>query len=108
MVPQIGNEARRCKFFGELLFCRLRPLAVDKLKKIKSYSDAIDADQIGYVFNVIDVTIESACFFFWTYQNGINANHTAPFADHFNLVIADVALDIVVAADICMRNNWRL
>jgi hypothetical protein len=34
--------------------------------------------------------IESAFFFFWTYQNRVNANHTAPFADHFDLVIADV------------------
>ena len=57
MVPQIGNEARRCKFFCELLFCRLWPLAIDKLKEIKSNSDSIDTNQIGYVFNVIDVTI---------------------------------------------------
>ena len=105
MVPQIGYEVRRCKFFGELLFCRLGPLAVDKLKKIKSNSDSIDANQIGYVFNVIDVTIESACFFLWTHQDLINANHTASFPDHFDLVVADVALDIVVAPDICMRNN---
>src|SRR5438309_7841064 len=108
MIPEIGNEMRGCKLFGELSLRRLQPLPVDKVKEIKSNADSIDANQIGYVFNVIDVTIESDFFFFCTHQDRVNANHTAPFPNHLDLVIVDVALDIVVAPDICMRNNWRL
>src|SRR4029453_87766 len=97
---------RRCKLFGELFFRRVRPLAIDKLKEIKSNTDSINANQIGNVFDVVDVAIESAFFFFWTYQHRVNANHTVPFPDHFDLVIADVALDIVITPDVGVRNNW--
>src|SRR5215469_1700882 len=108
MVPEIGNEMRGRKLLGKLLLRRLRPLAIDKLKEIKSNSDSIDANQIGDVFNVIDVTIESAFISLRTYQYGVNANYTTAFADHFDLVIADVPLDVVIMADIRVRDNWWL
>src|SRR5262245_29422936 len=105
MVPQIGDEVRHSKFFVKLLFGRLRPLAVDELKEIKSNTHSIDADQIGYVFDMIDEVIENAFFCFWTNEHGVNANHTSAFPDHFDLVIVDVALDVVISSNIGVRNN---
>ena len=99
---------RRCELCGELFLRRLRPLAVDKLKEIKPNPDSIDANQIGYVLDVIDVTIERALFFLWTHEHGIYADHAAPFADHLDLLVADVALDVVVAPDVRVRNDGRL
>ena len=58
------------------------------------------------MFNVIDVAIESRLFLTRTYQHGINANDSVPFANHFDLLIADVALDIIVFARVGVRNNY--
>ena len=57
---------------------------------------------------MIDIVVESALFCFWTYEDRVNANHPAPFPDHFDLVVADVALDIIIPPGIGVRNNGWL
>ena len=59
------------------------------------------------MFNVVDVAIESRLFFTRTYQHSINANDSVLFANHFDLLIADVAFDIVVFSRVRVRNNYR-
>ena len=91
----------RCgKFRGELFLPRFRPLAINELEEIEPDTDAIDADQIRDMFDVIDITIERALFFPRANEDGINADHAAPFADHLDLLVTDVALDVVIVADI--------
>src|SRR5262245_49286659 len=108
MVPQIGNEVRLCEFCRKLLLPRLRPLSVNELKEIKADPHAIDAAQIREVFDVIDVTIQSALFCSRAHENGVGADHSAAFTDHLDLFITDVAFDVVVSANIRVWHDWRL
>src|SRR5438876_1059826 len=105
MVPELGNEMRTGEFCVKLFLPRLRPLAIDEFKEIETDPDAIDSDQIGDMLNVIDVTIESAFLFRWTDKHGIDPDYAAPGADHLDLCITDVALNIVIPAGICVRHN---
>src|SRR6266571_1437554 len=93
---------------SEFLLSRLRPLAIDEFEKIKADSDAVNADQIGDMLDVIDVTIHGALFFPEAHQHGIYADYAAAFADHLDLLITNVALDVVIAADICVRHDGWL
>jgi hypothetical protein len=95
------------EFCGKLFLSRFRPLAVDELKEIEADSDRINSDQLGDMLDVIDVTIHRAFFFSWTDQHGINADYTAPLADQLDLFVTDVALDIVIATNICVRHDGR-
>src|SRR6267142_4313628 len=108
VIAEFGNEMRSCKFCGELFSCRFRPLPVNELEKVETDSDPVDADQVFYVLDVIDVAIEGAFFFLWAHQYGINADHAAPFADHLDLLVTDIALDIVIFSGVRMRNDRRL
>ena len=47
------------------------------------------------VLDVIDVMIERRLFLARTDEDGIHTDDTAAFAHHFDLVVADVALDVV-------------
>ena len=90
----------RCKFCRELLLSGFGPLPVNELEKIKADPDAVDPDQIRYVLDVIDVVIERALFFSRAHENAVGADHSAPLTDHFDLFITNVALDVVVTADV--------
>src|SRR5215472_16655016 len=89
MVSQIGNEMRRREFCRELLLPRLGPLTVNEFKEIKADSNAVDADQISDVLDVIDVAIERAFFFSRAHEDGIDADHPAPFTDDLDLFITN-------------------
>src|SRR5882724_9912726 len=98
---------RSGKFCGQLFLPRFRPLAINELKEIETDSDSVDANQTGDVFDVIDVTIESALLFRCTDEHGIHADYAAPFSDHLDLFIGDVSLDVVIATDICVgHDQW--
>src|SRR5262245_22801213 len=100
MVPQIGNEVRRCKFCSQLLLPRLRPLLIDEFEEIKADTDAVDSDQIHHVLDMINIMTERAFFFFWAHEDTIGADNAVPFTNHFDLFITNVALDLVVAAGV--------
>src|SRR6266498_496416 len=99
---------RSCKFCGELFSCRFRPLPINELKKVETDRDPIDADQVFYMLDVIDIAIERAFLFFGTHEYCINADHAAPFADHLDLLVSNVALDIVEFSRVRMGNDRRL
>src|SRR5919106_1587970 len=99
---------RRGEFSSELFLPRLRPLSVDELEEIETDSDAVDADQIRDVLDVIDVPIHRAFFFSWAHEDRIDADHAAPFTNHFDLFITNVALDIVISADVRVRHDRRV
>lgn len=96
VVAQIGNKMRSCKFCSQLSFRWLRPLPVNELKEIEANTYPINANQVCDVLDVIDVAIKRAFLFFWAHQHGINSDHAAPFADHLNLLVSYVALDIII------------
>src|SRR5262249_39157246 len=99
---------RRRKFCGELFLPRLRPLLVDELKEIKADPNAVDADQIRDVLDVIDVPIERAFFRSRAHEDGIYADHPATFSNHLDLFVANIAFDVVVPADVRVRDDGRL
>ena len=99
---------RRCKFCSQLLLSGFGPLPVNELEKIKPDPDAIDPDQIRYVLDVIDIVVERALFFSRAHQDGVDTDNPAPFANHLDLFITNVALDVVVPANVRMRYDWRL
>src|SRR5438093_2894932 len=99
---------RRREFCGELFLPRLRPLSVDKFKKIKADPNAIDADQIRDVLDVIEIAIERAFFCSRAHEDGIHADHPAAFPNHLDLFITDIALDVVITAGVRVRDDRRL
>jgi len=99
---------RRCKFCRELLLSGFGPLSVNELEEIKPDPDAVDPDQIRYALDMIDVPVECALFFFRAHEDGVNAHNAAPFTDHPDLFVTDVALDIVVSTDIRVRYDRLL
>src|SRR5204863_8884 len=77
-----------------------RPAPVNEFEEIETDTNAVDADQIYDIGNLIDIAIEGRIFFFWTNKNRIDSDHAAARAHHFNLLVADVAL-------VSVRNNHR-
>src|SRR6266498_2769468 len=57
---------------------------------------------------MIDVTVERALLLIRIDQNRIDTDHPATFADHFDLVVADVALHVVKLSRVRVRNDQRL
>src|SRR4029077_10036787 len=98
----------RCKFCRELLLSGFGPLSVNELEEIKADPDAVDPDQIRYVLDMIDVLVECAFFCSRVHEDGVDADHPAPFANHLGLFITNVALDVVVPADVLVRHDRRL
>ena len=82
-------------------------MAPEKFAEIESESDPIDSNEIGNVLDVVDVTIELRFFFVRANKNGVNTDHAATRADHFDLVIANVAFYIIEATGVRVRNNNR-
>ena len=64
--------------------------------------------KFGDVLDVIDIAIERAFFCSRADQDRIYADHSAPFADHLDLFITDVAFDVVIAAGVSVGHNRRL
>src|SRR5260370_41940580 len=57
---------------------------------------------------MIDVMVERAFLFSRAHEDGIDADNPAPFADHSDLFVTNVALDVVVPADVRVRHDRRL
>ena len=71
-------------------------------QKSNPIRDAIDTDQAGDMFDMINVTIQSRFLFLRTNENGVDSDDSAPRANRPDLFVADVALDIVETAGIRM------
>ena len=99
---------RCCKFCRELLLSGFGPLSVNELKEIKTDPDTVDPYQLRDVLDMIDVMVERAFFFSRAHEDGVDADHPALFTNHLDLFITDVALDVVVLANVRVGHDWRL
>src|SRR5437763_12519822 len=102
LVYQVSNEMSNREFFRQLFFRLFRPLTINELEEIEADGDTFDTNQIYDVLDVIDITVERALFFLRAHENGIYANHSAPFTDHLNLLVTDIALDVVIPSRVGM------
>src|SRR5262249_7679445 len=75
--------------------------------EIKTDPDAVDSNQAYHVFDVIDITIKRARFGIRTNENRVYPDNTAALADDLDLLVADVALDVVKLSCIRVRNDKR-
>src|SRR6267154_4418910 len=57
---------------------------------------------------MIDVMVERAFFFSRAHEDGVDADNPASFTDHPDLFVIDVALDVVVSANVRVRHDGRL
>src|SRR5207249_2162657 len=85
----------------------LRQLLEEILAKITTDRDAVDSDQAYHVLNVIHITIERAGFGIWTNENRIYPHNATALTDNLDLLVADVALDVVKLSHVRMRNDER-
>src|SRR6266542_6858992 len=91
-----------CRKLGPHL---LRQLLEEILAKIETDPDAVDADEIDHVLDVIDITIDGARFRIWANKDRIYPDNTAALPDDLDLLVADVALDIVKFSYVRVRND---
>src|SRR5215469_6010471 len=96
----------RCgQFCGEVGSHALGHLLKEIFAKVKTDSDAVDADQAYHVLDVIQITIQSARFCIPTNKNRVYPNNTTTLTDDFDLLVADVAFDIVKLSRVRVRND---
>src|SRR4051812_37938394 len=82
-----------------------RHLREEKFAEIKTDAHAVDADESGHVFDVIDVTMERRFFRAWTNEDRVHSDDAPARADHPDLRVAHIALHIVEAPRIAVRHN---
>src|SRR5205085_1702909 len=94
MPRQLRDKMRVGEFVLKSHLFSGRPLTVNKFEKVETNCDAIYPDEIAHVRDVVDVTIESRLLLERTDEHGIDADDPAPGADHLDLLVGDVALDV--------------
>src|SRR5437867_3964764 len=99
---------RRGQLCGELGPHVLRQLLEEIFAEIKTDPDAVDSNQTYHVLNVVDITIERAGFGTRTNENRIYPDNATAFPDNRDLLVADVALDVVKLSCVRVRNDERL
>src|SRR5947199_3824034 len=100
VMQKIRNEVHVRKSLMKLRTLVFRPAPANEFEEVETDTDAIEADQVYDVGEVFDIAIKFSIFLLLTNENRIDADHAATRAHHFNLLIADVALDIVVFAPV--------
>src|SRR5260370_40236153 len=98
---------RRGQLCSELSPHLLRQLLKEIFAKIKTDSDAGDADQAYHVFGVIHVTIERARFGIRTDKNRVYPDNTTALTDDLDLLVADVTIDVVKLSCVRVRTAER-
>src|ERR1041385_3856079 len=98
---------RRGQFCGELGPRLLRQLLEEIFAEIKTDPDAVDSNQAYHVFDVIDITIDRARCGIRTNENCVYPNNATALADDLNLLVADVALDVVKLSHVRVRHDER-
>src|SRR5438094_8967487 len=96
---------RRGQLCGKVGSHALGHLLKKILAKIKTDPDAIDSDQAYHVLDVIDIPIQRAAFGIPANENCVYSNDTAALADDLDLLVADIAFDVVEFSRIRMRND---
>src|SRR6266404_8608458 len=99
------RRGQLCRKFGSHL---LRQLLKEILAKIKTDPHAVDSDQAYHVLNVIHITIDRAGFGIRTNENRIYPHNATALTDNLDLLVADVALDVVKLSYVSVRNDERI
>ena len=60
------------------------------------------------MLDLIDVVVERAFLFSRAHEDGVDTDYSAPCTDLPDLFIANVALDVVVPANVRVRHDGRL
>src|SRR5207253_10376648 len=94
---------RRGQLCSELSLHLLGQLLQEILAKIKTNPDAVDADEIDHVLDMIDITIDGARFRSWSKKAWIYSENTAALPDDLDLLVADVALGVIERAHVSVR-----
>src|SRR5882762_2562527 len=98
------RRGQLCRKLGSHL---LRQLLKEILAKIKTDPDAVDSDQVYHVLDMIDITIERARLGIRANENRIHADNATALTDNLDLLVADVALDVVKLSYVRVRNDER-
>src|SRR5439155_22974458 len=85
-----------------------RTLPINEFEEIEADPHTIDADQTRDVLDMIDITVQRGLLLCGTDQDRIDTNDAPALTDHFDLLVADVALNIVKFSGVRVRNNQRL
>ncbi len=64
VMQKIGNEMHIRKLLVKLRTLVFRPAPVNEFEEIETDTDAVDADQVYDVGDVIDIAIKGSIFFF--------------------------------------------
>src|SRR2546430_3734203 len=95
MFRQIGNKMRVREFLLKRDLLGGRKLPVDEFEKVEANGDAVDPNQITDMLDVVDVAIEGGFFLVRANEHGVDADDAAPRADHPDLLVRDIAFDVV-------------
>src|SRR5438874_10863074 len=98
---------RRGQLCGKVGSHALGHLLKKILAKIKTDPDTVDSDEIDHVLDVIDITIDRARFGILANKNRVYPDYTTALADDLDLLVADVALDVVKLSRVRVRNDQR-
>ena len=96
---------RRGQLCSELSLHLLGQLLQEILAKILTNPDAVNAYEIDHVLDMIDITIDRARFRIWSNKDCIYPDNTAALPDDLDLLVADVALDVIKRSHVSMRND---
>jgi hypothetical protein len=107
MVDEIGNEVGPGELRLQFLLRRLGPLTIDEFKEIETNPDAINSNQTGHMLDMVNIAIKRGLLLTRTDEDGIDSNDAAPFPNHPDLFVANIALDVVIPARIGMRHDER-
>src|SRR6266850_3880478 len=98
----------RCGQLGlQLLPLLDRYLAPEKFAEVEPDPHALDSDETRDVFDVVDITVEGRIFLCRADEDRVDPDHAATRTNHSNLLVADVALDVVKAARVGVRDDKR-
>src|SRR2546423_694302 len=108
MFRELGDEMGVGEFLLKRDLLLLGPLPVNELKKIEADRDALNPDQIADVPDVVDVTVEGRFVLVRTNEDGVDADDATPRADRLDLIVGNVAFDIIVLPRVGVRDDHWL
>src|SRR5262249_48852639 len=106
-MSQVRQEMRPGQFCLQLLQLFRRDQAPEEFAKIETNADSVDPDEAGHVFDVVDITIESRFFLLWTNEDSVDSDDAAARANHPDLLVADIAIDVVITPGVGVGNDQR-
>jgi len=102
VISKIGQKMRLSQLRFDFLAFGVRHLSPEHFAEIETDSDPFDPDQAGDVFDMVDITIDRRFLFARPNENRVDANHSTTLSDHPDLLVTDVAFDVVESASVAV------